>query len=100
MASGSFRIQFKIQTDQNSPEKTNLKFKIGPNWPGRENSRPRHPGRLGSRPGATQVDWAVDLGHPCRLPSRHGVDWGVDLAPEPGRTQPTLAGQVCVWSIF
>ena len=49
---------------------------------------------------ASQVDRAVDLGNPCRLPSRHGVDRAVDLAPEPGRTQPTLAGLVCVWSIF
>ena len=35
---------------------------------------------------AIQVDRAVDL----------GVDWAVDLAPEPGRTHPTLAGLVYV----
>ena len=64
--------------------------------PGRLPSRT--PGRLPSRPGPwagifppkTQVDWVVGL----------GVDWVVDLAPEPGRTQPLLAGLVCAWPNF
>ena len=53
--------------------KSSLKIKMGPNWPGWENSRLRHPGRLGCRPGLARST-------------------GLSPGPEPGRTQPNLAG--------
>ena len=72
MTSGSFRIQFKIQTDRNSSE-TSSNFKknrtqigLGGNFPAQ----------------GTQVDWVVDL----------GVDWGDGLPPPPRSTGESTWG--------
>ena len=74
---------------------------------GGKSSRPTHQVDLGVDPRVDlpgQVDLGVDLGVdlPRQVDSRVdlGVDLGVDLAPEPDRAQPPLAGLVCVWSIF
>ena len=61
MASGSFRIQFKIQTYKNGSE-NKCKFQKS----GRIGQGGNFPAQ------GTQVDWVVDLGHPCRLGSRPG----------------------------